>query len=345
MGMGFPQEFLVVRGEVDHHETAAGAQDACRLADGAAAIVEEVQHLVDDHRVIGVARQGERINVAGAHRTVANAGAVERGAGEIEHLGAGIDAEAALDLGREKFQHPAGAGAKIEEGAQRTAGKRLADRPLHPLLRHVEGAQPVPVRGVAAEEGLRLGRPLGPDLGETVAIAGEDRISRIDEGGERIDGAGAWPLPRGAEEGPGAFLDALDQPGFEQELQMARDARLRLAEDVDHVRHRQLRFDQQGDEAQARRLAHRAKDRDGVVEIIAGRDGAAGGGGGGCHDEHSHIKISLCPFAIERKSQGVAFSRDTAFCSVFVLERGRPAASFHPCRALPPRRVPILIPS
>ena len=45
------QEFLLMRREVDHQQPPARAQHARRLPDGAAAVVEEVQHLVQDDDV------------------------------------------------------------------------------------------------------------------------------------------------------------------------------------------------------------------------------------------------------------------------------------------------------
>ena len=59
------------------------------------------------------------------------------------------------------------------------------------------------------------------------------------------------------EEGPGALAEALDQPGFGQQLEMARDARLRLAQDVGEVGDGQLGLGEQRQDAQPRVLARR----------------------------------------------------------------------------------------
>ena len=67
MGVLVAQEFEVVRREIDHQQPAARPQHARRLADRARAVVEEVQHLVDDDDVEGVARQREIVDVALAH--------------------------------------------------------------------------------------------------------------------------------------------------------------------------------------------------------------------------------------------------------------------------------------
>ena len=99
------------------------------------------------------------------------------------------------------------------------------------------------------------------------------------------------------EEGPRPFAEALDQPGFRQQPQMARDARLRLAQDGGEVRYGQLRLRQQGEDAQARGLAG------GLERAIEGLERQVGNGG---HDvgltlgwtgptpSGEDIKISLC---------------------------------------------------
>ena len=47
---------------------------------------------------------------------------------------------------------------------------------------------------------------------------------------------------------------ALDQAGLDEQLEMARDARLRLAEDVGQIGHGQLALGEQRQDAQARLL-------------------------------------------------------------------------------------------
>ena len=60
-----------------------------------------------------------------------------------------------------------------------------------------------------------------------------------------------------AEERPRAFAEALDQAGLGQEPQMARQARLRLAQNLGEVGDRQLGLGDQRQDAQARRFARR----------------------------------------------------------------------------------------
>ncbi len=57
------------------------------------------------------------------------------------------------------------------------------------------------------------------------------------------------------EKGPGAFAEALDQPRLGQEPQMARQPRLRLAQDFGEVGDRQFGLGEQRQNAQPGRFA------------------------------------------------------------------------------------------
>ena len=72
----------------------------------------------------------------------------------------------------------------------------------------------------------------------------------------RASSAAAAALAQ-AEERPGALAEALDQAGLGQQPQMARDARLRLAQDVGEVGDGELGLGEQREDAQPRRLARR----------------------------------------------------------------------------------------
>ena len=157
-----------------------------------------------------------------------------------------VEADGAARPRPEELQHAAGAGAEVEEAADRLRADGVEDRGLDLVLGGVERAQPVPVRRQALEEGAAP-RPsaLRPHLGEADAVAGEPVVGAV-EGGQD----GAQDLGRGgalaeAEEGPGAFAVPLDEAGLGQELEMTRDARLRLAEDVGQVGHRELALGQE----------------------------------------------------------------------------------------------------
>ena len=90
-------------------------------------------------------------------------------------------------------------------------------------------------RGVGAEIGLRRGGAGGAHRRQTGAVAGNGVVGRIEplqQHARHFGAAAAFGQP---EEGPGAFAEALDQTGLGQQLEMARDARLRLAQNVGQV--------------------------------------------------------------------------------------------------------------
>src|SRR5260370_42695613 len=77
----------------------------------------------------------------------------------------------------------------------------------------------------------------------------------IEPGDELAGKLGAAAMLAETEEGPGSFPKPLHQPGFRQQLEMAGDARLRLAQNVGEIGDRQLGFGEQRQDAQAGRLA------------------------------------------------------------------------------------------
>ncbi len=127
----------------------------------------------------------------------------------------------------------------------------------------MQRADLVPVGGVLGEIALRRVGMLALDRGKMPAVAHERGVVPV---GARQK-IGDQTAPRGvvgkAVEHPRAFRVAVDEAGLGEELQVARDARLRLAEDGGEVLHRQLGLGQQRQDAQARALARgfqRGKD-------------------------------------------------------------------------------------
>ncbi len=183
-------------------------------------------------------------------------GAVEPRARQRQHVERNIEAEPALDVRAEQFQHAAGAGAEIEQRADRPVGERGADRVLHRFVGDMQLADAIPLGGVAAEIGLRGGRARGAHRRQPLAVArhASDRPDRAARA-RRAPLRRRPPCSAEPEERPGAFAKALDQAGFGQQLEMARDARLRLAQNLGEVGDRQFGFGQQREDAQPRRLA------------------------------------------------------------------------------------------
>ena len=100
----------------------------------------------------------------------------------------------------------------------------------------MQRAQFVPFRRNAREIGLRGLRPL-TTLGLQPRLVGIDMriraVERVKQRMQQTRRRGAIGEP---EEGPRPLAMTLDQPRFDQQLEMARDARLRLAENVGQVR-------------------------------------------------------------------------------------------------------------
>ena len=87
-----------------------------------------------------------------------------------QHVERQIEAKATLDIGCEQFEHAAGAGAEVEQRADRLVGKRGADCLFDRGVRDMQLADAVPLAGVTPEITLRCRgaggtdrrQPLGP---------------------------------------------------------------------------------------------------------------------------------------------------------------------------------------
>src|SRR5262249_48643464 len=95
------QEFEIVRGEVDYQQPSARTQNAGSLGDGARAVVEKMQDLVDDDDIEGIARQREIVNIAEADAALLQPRAIEPGARQRQHVERQIKPKPALNIGAE----------------------------------------------------------------------------------------------------------------------------------------------------------------------------------------------------------------------------------------------------
>ena len=158
----------------------------------------------------------------------------------------------------EQFDHPPGAGADVDQPPERPLAQRALDRLLDLALGDVERADRVPHLGMGGEiagGGLgavganrveprrvgreqRFGRPVGPAIEQREHRLGARRV------GER-------------QEHPAAFLAALDHAGVGEDLEVARNARLALAEHLRELADRQLHSPQQREDAQPGRVGER----------------------------------------------------------------------------------------
>ncbi len=216
------------------------------------------------------------------------AGFLEPRAGERQHLRRLIHADGADGERREQLQHAAGAGAEIEEILDRRLADDLADRGLDALFGNMERAQFIPIRRMGGEIAGRLFGALAAHFGEPRTIAGEHGIVGGEPGENIAAERGGGAAMRHQEKRPGAFAMALDEPGFDQKLQMPRDARLRLAENGDELADGQLRLGKEREQAQPRLFA---RGGEGGEERVEG--GGRGLGHFWAHPCPEHIKICL----------------------------------------------------
>ena len=291
MGLRLAQEFEAVRREIDHEKPPAGRDEAGRLADRARGIVEVVQHLMDDDEVEGVARERRRVDVALPQLDAGEAGLLEIGAGDREHGVACIEPDGPRTPRREELQHAAGAGAEIERGcgsgvgpsASSTAASTAASGAWRDRIRSHSGASRAKKAWAACARCARTASSRVRSSRSCWSARSRAIEHRPQDPGRRA------PVGQ-PEEGPGALAVALHEAGLDQKLQMARDARLRLAQDVGEVGDRQLALGQQGQDPQPRLLGGGPQD----AQASSSRVGAAGSS---WPSSLSHIKICLYLFS------------------------------------------------
>ena len=100
------------------------------------------------------------LDVAEAHLGLGDAGAVEIGAGDRQHVGRGIDADGAVVERREQLEQAAGAGAEIEHALERALADGRNHRRLDRGLGDVQRADRVPLAGMVGEIAARRLRML-----------------------------------------------------------------------------------------------------------------------------------------------------------------------------------------
>ena len=210
----------------------------------------------------------------------------------------------------EQFEHAAGAGAEIEQRAERLVGERGADGAFDRRVGDVQLADAVPFGGVGAEIGLRGGgarlpAPRRAAPGRARWSGRRDRAGRAARGRPRR--RRRCSASRKKAQVPSRKRST--RPGLGQQLEMARDARLRLAQNVGEVGDGELGLGQQRQHAQARLLAGRLeRGVEGIETEAAVRGSCAvssdltAGPWAGSH----HIKISLYVETAARKPPRVA---------------------------------------
>ena len=243
------------------------AESAARgLGDGARRLVEEVQHLMDDDEVEAVAHDRQVHDVAEPDARIVDRGALKIGARDGKHRRREVDAERALVAAGEKLQHAAGAGADIEHGAEGPLPGALKHRRLDLPLRHMQRADGVPAAGMLGEIALGGVAVLLLQGREALAVALQPRVARIELLHDRERHGAVGVIVGKPIIDPRAFRAARDEARLGEHLQMARDARLRLAENLGQLLHRALAALKQREQADARLVARGFHLVDDVVD-------------------------------------------------------------------------------
>ena len=166
----------------------------------------------------------------------------------------------------QEFEHPAGAGAKIEQRLDRVRADGFADRRLDSFLRNMQGAHLVPVRRLRREIARRLSRASLADLVEPGTVGGKMRIARCQPCDEIAAKTRHRSRLRDPEENPRPFAMALDKPSFDEEFEMAGYARLRLAENGDEFADGQFGLGDKGEQPQTRGFTRRGGGGENGIE-------------------------------------------------------------------------------
>ena len=167
-----------------------------------------------------------------------------------------IEADGAPGAGAEQLQHAAGAGAEVEQIADAALVRaRRGRRASTAVLRRVQRAQAVPFGREPGEEGLRRFGALPAHGGEPLAVGGEAVIGAVERGEDGPQDRGARrPRSASRKKAQAPSRCRSTSPRVDEQLQVARDARLRLAEDVGQIGHGQFALGEQRQDAQARLL-------------------------------------------------------------------------------------------
>jgi len=120
--------------KVDDEQRAVGPQRARRLEDGRSGVVEEVQDMMEHGEIDALRFDIEVIHVALTHRAVRQPSLIEAATGDVQHLPAQIDADAAGDAIGEQLEDSARTGADVEQVVDREIGDGVEEGSLYDLV-------------------------------------------------------------------------------------------------------------------------------------------------------------------------------------------------------------------
>ncbi len=257
MRVAFAQLLERMRREIDDRDARAGRRNPASLVEHGLRVLGIMQHLVQQDRVGRGIGQRQRVKIAldQIDRTALHM--LQLGARQTQHFRAAVDGGAVVGGGAEQFDHPPGAGADIEQPAERAVVDHGGQCGLDLGLGHIERADRIPLAGVLREEIRRALIAHGANRAQLLTVAGMLRRQRLAHrvlaAQKRIEQprgrmVAAWQ--GGAQEDPAAFLVPFGQASLRQDADVARHARLALVEHLRQFAHRQLHQLQQQHDAQ-----------------------------------------------------------------------------------------------
>ena len=203
-------------------------------------------------------RQRQTVHVRQAHRAMGKPRMGKTGAGEGEHGLGGVHTQPLAHARGEQLQHATGAGADIQEPARRVVRDQRQQRVFHRLRGQVEGAHFVPVGAFAAEAFGGDPGPLGQHAGGLTAIGFQDRVIG-GKTGDQVPSQCAVLALRQGEPDIRALPHPVQQAAIAQQLQVAGQPGLRLAEDFGELHHAETAAGGEREQPQPGRLSDGAQ--------------------------------------------------------------------------------------
>ena len=154
----------------------------------------------------------------------------------------------------QEAQQAAGAGADIQQVGGPVGLEQALQLGLDQGTVDAEVALAVPARGPAVEIAFGLLAAGLAHGGETLPVEHQRRIVVGQQAAERARHPRTLAALGPAVEHPAALAEAVEQAGLGQDLEVARDARLALAQHLDQLAHRPLALGADREQAQPRRV-------------------------------------------------------------------------------------------
>ena len=267
MALAFAEEFKIVGREIDDEQLSAGFENARCLGDHVFRLFQIVQHLVNDYQVGAIILEWCVGDIALADAGIAHVCAVEIGPRDRQHVMRQVQAFRVLCMRSEKGQHAASAGAQVDQTFKSAIADLMQDRGIDIGFRIMERAQPIPRLGDIGKVGFGGDRALAAHILERRRVLSKRGGGQIEFGEQGIQNpTGPVFRPRAIEH-PGPFRQPLDQAAIGQGLQMMRQTRLTLIQNLDQLTHGQIAAPQERENAQSRWLAGRLQGVNQSVRI------------------------------------------------------------------------------